>query len=316
MVVENNLEAPLTGPGKKGDESLLKKVQKGCCGQDGQSVGKKVGKGCCGCLAVTFILMWALQGLIYWFTTSLAGCSAGALSNYDYPGGGTSDAGGAVFNLVPRISLLVERPTTSYGDAFDVIPSNEASTINAAPAGAWYRTWGPIYYTYTYEDVANSKTTAYMRANLLRLGQSHRIERCDGQGPDVWFEEGTNYFSNRLRRLFSMNQAYTFKIYQNGELVVLAEETGMASGFPSMSFRNITTNKMQASSVLKDRSFHGKYDEWLVSNHESLTLPYYVTSAATMLFADSMGHIKKKEQIPQGFMELEESPTANSSQTK
>ena len=35
-------------------------------------------------------------------------------------------SGGKKFNLVPMISLLAERKPMWYGDAFDVIPSNEA----------------------------------------------------------------------------------------------------------------------------------------------------------------------------------------------
>jgi len=229
-------------------------------------------------LLAIFILAWLAQfACFYWATM---GCSASNLKGYSYPGGGEN----ASYNLMPPIHLLAERPPVWYGSAFEVIPSNEASTVAGAPVGTWWQTAGPIFPTYTYEDVANSQTTVYMRRKLLRLGQSHVIQRCDGKGPVVTFSEGLNFFSNRLRKFFKMNQAMSYKIYIDDELVAVAEET--QQGFQSITFRGIHDRKELASSVLQDRHFHGQYDLWLVQNKkEDEIMPDYVSSATTLLYA-------------------------------
>lgn len=274
-----------------------------------------VKKGCKTCLKglasiflVVFILSWILQGIMYYWATSMSGCRASNLEGYQYPGGEASDAGDAAFNVMPRISLLAERTRMWYGEGFDVIPSNEASNVASAPVGTWWQNWGPWFYTYTYEDISNSKTTVTMRRKLLRIGQCHVIQRCDGQGPTVTFTEGTNWLANRLRNFFKMNQGMIYKIYLDNDLVGVAEET--QHGFQSLTFRNKETGMTMASSVLKERHFHGDRDLWLVKNNEKdELLPYYVSSAATLLFAFhtinedarkvvAEGHLHKKDEAP------------------
>lgn len=243
---------------------------------------------------VLFAVAWAIQLVMFYYATTLSGCSESALEGYRYESGGTSNGGlnSTIDNILPRISLMVERSPAWYGAAFDSFPSNEASTIEGAQSGTWWRTWGPIFYTYTYQDIASSKTLIYMRRNLLRLGTSDRIVRCDGKGPYVLFTEGGNYLANRIRKLFGMNQAYSFKIYLDDELVSVVEE---ASGpFPSMTFRDATTGDTQGSSVLQSRSFHGQYDEWLVSARDETPLPYFVYDATTLLYAFNQVNIKTK----------------------
>ncbi|CAJ1361297.1 unnamed protein product [Effrenium voratum] len=231
---------------------------------------------------VVFILAWIVQAFCYFWATTWTGCTPNNLKGYAYPGGG----GNASFNVLPKHSLLAERPPVWYGDSFEVIPSNEASSVGGAPVGVWWQTWGPIFPTYTYEDNANSQTTLYMRRKLLRIGQCHVIARCDGTGPVITFTEGLNWFSNRLRKFFQMNQAMSYKIYVDDKLVAIAEETQL--GFQSMTFRSVDEGRSAvASSVLQSRHFHGQYDEWLVDNKdkEENVLPYYVSSATTLLFA-------------------------------
>merc|ERR1740138_1327667 len=75
-----------------------------------------------------------------------------------------------------------------------------------------------------------------------------------------------------------------YKIYVDDDLVGVAEET--AHGFQSLTFRNEKSGLTMASSVLKERHFHGNRDLWLVKNNDKdEPLPYYVSSAATLLFA-------------------------------
>jgi len=266
----------------------------------------KVKKGCRSCgyalgavFLVVFAIAWIVQGAMFYFVTNVSGCNAKDLEGYHYPGAEASEAGPASYNLMPEISLLAEREPMWYGSAFDVIPSNEASNVASAPVGTWWQNWGPIFYTYTYEDVANSQTTLYMRRKLLRIGQCHVIERCDGKGPTVTFTEGSKYFANRLRKLFKMNQGFSYKIYLDDEYVGVAEET--QHGFQSLTFREKTTGESIASSVLKERHFHGKYDLWLVNNDDKDTIPYYVSSAATLLFAFHTINEDTRKVVPQGL---------------
>lgn len=232
--------------------------------------------------ATVFVAAWILQGVIFYWATTFNGCSASSLEGYKYPGGGVSDEGGAAFNLVPRISLLAERKLTWYGQAFDVIPSSEASTVSDAPAGTWWRTWGPIFYTYTYEDIANSKTTAYMRSSILKIGMSHKIFRCDGEGPTYTLMEGAGYLTNRVRKGFGMTQGFSFKVFAGNEKVALIEETNL--GYPSLTFRN-SSGDMFSSAILQTREFHKTFDQWLVKSISDSQLPYFVPSAATLLLA-------------------------------
>jgi len=262
---------------------------------------KKVCRSCAiitaGILGVLFILSWIVQGIIYWYAT--LGCSPKHFHNYEFPGGGTSNLGGPAYNLLPRISLSTENPPGWFGKSFAVLPSNEASTAAGAPVGTWWRVPGPWFNSYTYEDVANSQVTVYMRENLLSIGMSHRICRCDGQGPTITFTEGSNWFMNRIRTFFKFNQAISFKVYVDNDLVGVAEET--AQGFPSVTFRNQHTGDEVASSVLISRHFHGLYDQWLVKNNFNKSIfPFFATSGASLLFAFNMAlnHPAAQSSVP------------------
>merc|ERR1719362_1824061 len=180
------------------------------------------------------------------------------------------------------MTLLIERNPWFWGEAFYVFPSSSANTISGGQVGTWWRTWGPIFETYTYEDMS-SKTTIYMRRNLLRFGSSHRIARCDGKGPYITFTEGSNFLGNRIRALLGYNQAMSFKIYSDNDEVGIAEES--AGDVPSLIFRNMH-NDLIATSVLADRNFHGTKHEWLIKvNNRTQKVPHFVQNAATLLFA-------------------------------
>ena len=62
--------------------------------------------------------------------------------------------------------------------------------------------------------------------------------------------------------IFDSWVTWGYKIYKGDTLVAVAEET--QNGFESISFRNITSRRELASSVLEGRHFHGQYDIWLV----------------------------------------------------
>merc|ERR1712039_92214 len=67
--------------------------------------------------------------------------------------------------------------------------------------------------TYVYEDIVNSQDLLWMRRSMLRLGESHRVGRCDGKGPLIEFEEGMNYFSNKFRHMTGTTQAMSLKVF-------------------------------------------------------------------------------------------------------
>jgi len=182
-----------------------------------------------------------------------------------------------------------------------VFPASSASTLAGGKKGSWWKTWGPIFETYTYEDMS-SRTTIYMRRNLLRLGQSHRIARCDGKPPYITFTEGSNYFGNVIRSWFGYNQAKTFKIYLDDKEVWVAEES--AGDVPSVTFRDMN-NQEKASAVLQTRDFHKNKDQWLITvdvrKNETQQVPYFVQNAAALLFAvqeQEKDAAKQPEQPP------------------
>merc|ERR1719245_1232382 len=138
--------------------------------------------------------------------------------------------------------------------------------------------------TYTYEDM-QSETLIYMRQNLLRIGSSHRIGRCDGKGPFVTFTEGGNWFGNRVRSLFGYTQAMTFEIFLDDVREGSAMEAG-GGDIPSVTFRN-ENGDATGSAVLQNPNLHGSKEHWLVQGNQNVTnaVPYWVNSAATLLFA-------------------------------
>lgn len=236
---------------------------------------------CCGVFWTIFLLVWIWQGFLYTYATTMQGCKASSLEGFNYDGD-ADPSDNPTYNLMPRMSLLIERQPWFWGEAFYVFPSNEANTIAGGQVGTWWRTWGPIFETYTYEDMS-SKTIIYMRRNLLRLGSSHRIARCDGKGPFVTFTEGSNFFGNRIRAMLGYNQAMSFKIYNDDDEVGVAEES--AGDVPSLIFRSMH-NDLIATSVLADRYFHGNKHEWIVKiNNRTQKVPFFVHNAATLLFA-------------------------------
>jgi len=250
------------------------------------SKGQKVRRGVSGCgvcLLLVFVLTWMVQGCLYALATVLSGCHPSALVDYDYvsAGGEKSNTNDEAFNVVPKIAFIVEAPHKFWGQSFSVIPTNEANHMGA-PTGMWWKSWGPLFNTYVYYDIVQSQPTVYMRENLLRLGQSHRVNRCDGKGPDIWFEEGSNYFMNRIRGFFHTTQSFTYKIWMDNKVVATTEEA-RSGDMPSMTILNATRAKI-ANSALISRDFHGKYDQWIVTNTEDTVLPYYVADAATLLF--------------------------------
>merc|ERR1712137_525692 len=186
--------------------------------------------------------------------------------------------GGPEIQLIARRSMVVERDPMWYGAAFDVDNATEVGTIAGAPIGVWYRTWGPYFSTYTYQDVLNSQPTVYMRSSIagMFLYNEDWVMRCDGKGTPMRLTEGANWVGNRIRHVMGANQGFTFNIWKGGKIVATAEET--FHGAKSMTFRNITTKQAPefASSVKMQNqgSEAGKnYARWFTKNDYGSSIP-------------------------------------------
>jgi|ERR1712137_268695 len=260
------------------------KVLFGCGGNVLWNGRQQCCAGLMSCFCVYFVLFAFLQFLCFHFAT--VNC-AQLPDDYVYPGGGHGQYSGPADNLVPRNSIVAERDPMWYGAGFDVYNSTEGGFIDGAPVGTWFRTWGPWFSTYTYQDIQNSKETVYMRPSIL--GMWFYVEtvvmRCDGKGTPLWFSEGSNWIANRIRMALRMNTAESFKLWRNGELIATAEET--FRGAKSVTFRNATAHNQPAfaSAVLLPHLMNHKYREWFIKNDFGDSLAFYDTNAVATLYA-------------------------------
>lgn len=249
------------------------------------------------CLVFLVILTacWIIQGCIYAYATH--GCNPAVLEGYQYPSGDGSEKkqiGGNSSNILPRDQLL----RYHYGwphDSFDVTRRHGEGGLGKV--GTWYRYGGPLFTTYVFIDTPSNISTVYMRRNLLKLGMSHRIARCDGKGPYIKYYEGSNYFLNRLRRnilfrwLLDKDTETVFKISVDGEHVADALQS-VTSSLPTINFAK-TDHKSTFASGAQEASS----SQWMIQNdfefdtiHESQPLPYWATSGCTVLFAFNKHH--------------------------
>jgi hypothetical protein len=250
---------------------------------------KKGAMTCIGACFAIFVVVLIIQGVIYSAVT--AGCGPKAIGDdYVFPGGGKSANGTAAYNLVPQLALMAERSCGMWGCAFDMLPANEAGATAGAQTGTFWRNSGPLFYTYTYEDIANSKLTAYMRKRFWMPFMSYTIARCDGKGPTYTFTEGSNWISNKIRSLFRVNQAQTYQLYADGNFVANVQEVN--SGYPSLTLNDEESGKEKGSAILKERDFHGDSDLWLASNSYSNELPYFLTAMVALPEAFDQAEIK------------------------
>jgi hypothetical protein len=254
-----------------------------------ESFFTKAKRACLKCTLCTvvslFLLAWLLQGICYWYGLYFS-CTGSPIAGWEPAD--DSDW----FNLLSPHVLLNEKRPNRYGDALDSVPaSKESSTMKGAPSGVWWATWGPFFTTYIYQDLGTQKPLIYARRNLLRLGMSHRIARCDGQGPYVTLNEGTLWFQNRFRTMAGLNQGISMKLFLDDLMYAKVKET---KG-DTISFNIYSEERGDVgSAVLKDHHFghEGKRWQWLVVTDDKAngTLPYWVTEGAAAIFAFSQFH--------------------------
>jgi len=266
---------------------------------------------CTVCGGILFCYL-VVGSIIQFFCFHFATLKCSSLpDDYSFPGGGHGQYGGPEIQLIARRSMVVERDPMWYGAAFDVYNATEVGTIAGAPIGVWYRTWGPYFSTYTYQDVLNSQPTVYMRSSIagMFLYNEDWVMRCDGKGTPMRLTEGANWVGNRIRHVMGANQGFTFNIWKGGKIVATAEET--FHGAKSMTFRNITTKQAPefASSVKMQNqgSEAGKnYARWFTKNDYGSSIPFWQTNAFCTLYAFRIYNMGSSttSKAGNGFMSL------------
>jgi len=260
---------------------------KTCCKMCGKIAG-----GVCGVLVIVVILV---QAVLYWWAT--LHCSAGKLQGYTYPGGGDE-------NLVPPDSLLVEQAPRWWGSSFINIPADKAGLPSGASTGVYFRTWGPLWYTYTYQDVLGQETFV-VRDRPLAIGGSHKIMRCDGEGPAWVVSEGGHWLMNGIRSMFGMYTSRIYNIWKGNELVAISEKLGgTGQSHKQIIFRAPDKAEPFASAFLKDRHFHGVFDEWFVQLDANSSLPNFIPNGVSMLMAFATANTKAHVPKPTDFLEV------------
>lgn len=298
---------------------------------------------------------WLFRGTIQFimFHFAVTGCSASALEDYSFFGGdwtcpsdyGTPHAGEANWHLdlahnnatnwalgtkangakckysprdnaVPRNFLLREMQPTFMGQAFAVYENVHGNgQITSAAVGTWFRTWGPWFWTYTYQD-AHGKTTIYMRPSIMGMIGPYsetRIMRCDEQG-DIWFfGEGAHWISNIFYSTFSFifgsTRERTFILYKQHEGT--SHEYGNAlekfHGDKSIQFNKDFGHRQApiGSAILTDPpANHAHRDFWAFKIAQNTPYgdlpPYYMMSAASVLMGFRWMNVRRARGCPGG----------------
>jgi hypothetical protein len=227
-------------------------------------------------------------------------CKASHLENYSYPGGGAE-------NLVAPNTLLIEQEPRWWGSSFTVQAADDVGLALGASTGAWFRTWGPLWWTYVYQDDLGQETFM-ARDRPLALGGSHKIMRCDGTGSTYVLTEGTHVFMNRIRDMFGMYTSRIYNIYEDGKLIAVSEKIGGAGqSHKQLIFRDPKVATPFASSFLQERHYHGMFDKWFVHDEPDIAIPAWVINSGTMMMAFPTAAAKQAKAAsskPASFMEL------------
>lgn len=258
---------------------------------------RKCGIYCGSCCCIIFVLAWIVQGCIYAYAT--LGCGTIALRNYRYEETRSrrSQNHTCKENLATEYSILQQ--VTDNENRYLSQPTDQAGRITDAPSGLWRQYWGPIFTTYVFSDQAELYKLIYMRRNLLNLGMSHRMARCDDVPPFVVFKEGSeNYFWNKWRHvrawLFGRALAVNYQLLVDDVKISTVQETH-AGDSNSIQFKSIDGVKQYASAAYDTSS---DKPSWRIKNMYESPLPYWVSEAATLLFAIHTDHTEKKTVTP------------------
>jgi len=271
---------------------------------------KKAAKYCGGLIVVGMLVLCLVQ-LITWEVGN-GGCSASKVAAYDYSTWPTdsdelkSKDHNASFNVLSKYVSLVDNkpvfrwwmPQAWFGmESLTVYASTRNAAAAVGTTGNFWRTQGPLFNTYVYENEAGQQLLTG-REKLLTLGISHAFWKCDGTGPVIIVAEGMAWLGNRMRSFFGTSQGFKFNVYVGDEFVGYAQETGNRFN-PAISFTTTGANgqvKEFASSTLNDRHFHGSQDQWYIRSSDWSPVPYYAPVFTTLILAIRVAHVKTADQ--------------------
>jgi len=245
----------------------------------------------CGCY---LIFGGIVQFICFHFATLKCGNGHPA-DDYSFPSGGHGVLGGPEVQLVPRHSILTENEPEMFYSSLGVWNATDSNSKDDY-VGRWFRTPGPFFATYTFQDKDGSQPLIYMRASLMSMIFQYYddwIMRCDGKGDPIRLSEGHNFMINRIRQAFGMTQGYTLRISEGGVMIASALESFHSE--KSIDFINLTStpvNQKFASSTLFQKNRDGM-DEWNVKDHTSVfsSMPYWQINGMSALYAFRIHHI-------------------------
>lgn len=171
--------------------------------------------------------------------------------------------------------------------AFQVCEGNEGrDSCLGASFGVYYRYWGPIWWTYVFQD-NNQRELYIVRDRPIAVGGSHKIMRCDGQGEPYIYNVGNHFLMNKIRHLFGMQTSSTYNIWEGTTLVGMSNRVGSRSTNPQLLFKKPGAEDAFASARMSTRYYEHKWDEWQLvpSKQNTSTVPAYVINAIVALFA-------------------------------
>lgn len=266
-------------------------------------------------LGIFLFIYVVLFGILQWIMFHWATMACGTLpANYNFHGGGHGTPMGGVLgknvtgpadNLLPRNSLIVGREDSLYGKAFDVFNSTNEGQMVSAPVGTWFRTWGPWFWTYTYQDTLDSKETVYMRPTILGMTgvmSELKVMRCDGKGGVLKFSEGTNVVMNWFRELFRTNTGRILAMLVDGERIGIVEET--FHGQKSATFRTVSEGQRDVFGSCILRGLNGQgFNEWFLKTEPDSAVPFYMTAAVAANYAFKIPTQQKVTVAPAFLMQ-------------
>lgn len=269
------------------------------------------------CLFLIFLFVYfVLFGIVQWIMFHWATYNCGSLpADYNFPGGGTGQLKngnwtGPETNLLPRNARIVGRAPSIYGEAFDVFNATDQGMLVSAPVGSWFRTWGPWFFTYTYQDTLYSKETVYMRPTILGMTgfmTELKVMRCDGKGDVLKYSEGTAVVGNQIRSIMQSNTGRMLKLLIDGEVKAVVEET--YHGTKSATFQTEGHSKRVLGSCVLTDTKDG-YNSWFAHNARDSPLPFYMTDAVAVDYAFKIHNENKKHKQPSYMMLAQQFKTA------
>jgi len=281
-----------------------------CCGEHCKRKSKLTCKQqwCTFCFVVVLPCYLVLGGILQFtsFHFGTVRCGSGSPSDgYGFPGGGNNTLGGPEFNLVPKTSVIVETEPRWYGMQFDAYEANDQTYQAQKQIGTWFRTWGPFFSTYTYQDIQHSQPTVYMRPSwqsMIFQYYDDYIMRCDGKGEVIRISEGGSWAQNRVKTFFGSNTGFKLKVTRGGKEVAEAEET--FHGGKSITFRNTSKANAEnldtefASANVMAAKYEGR-DQWSIRNEagdKRGSLAFYQVQGMSVLYAFRIYNDKVKKK--------------------